>query len=157
MAALRDVVAFICQNHPNPNELSKARLTKLVYLADWKMCLDVDHQMTETQWYFNHYGPYVPDVEQLARNDPAFFVEQTSNYYGGLKEIIRNVEYIQPQLNENERGVLKFCIENTKNLSWDDFIKLIYSTYPIVTESRFEYLNLPALAYDYKRSETYLG
>ena len=157
MAALRDVIAFICQNYPFPDELSKARLTKLVYLADWKMCLDLDRQMTDTHWYFNHYGPYVPDVEQLARNDTAFFVEQTNNYYGGLKEIIRNVNFFSPQLTVPEESILRFCIENTKSLSWDGFIKLIYSTYPIVTESRFDYLNLPALAADYKRSNTYFG
>jgi hypothetical protein len=152
MANLRDVVAYICEKYPHKSELSKARLTKLVYLADWKMSIDSSRQITPTQWYFNHYGPYVADIEQLARSDDAFAIDRTMNYYGGLKEVIRLVGPIRPELSEQEIKAIDFAIEKTKDLSWDSFIKLIYSTYPIVTESRFDYLDLPSLADEYRRS-----
>lgn len=152
MANLRDVVAYICQQYPYRTELSKARLTKLVYLSDWRMCIEAGRQVTPIRWYFNHFGPYVDDVEQLARNDCAFAIEKTTNFYGGLKEIIRLVSEVHPNMTSQERAAVDFSIEKTQDLSWDAFIKLIYSTYPIVTESRFDYLDLPVLADQYKHS-----
>lgn len=157
MATVRDVVAYICQRYPYAGELSKARLTKLVYLSDWKMCIQTDHQITPIRWYFNHFGPYVDDVEQLARNDRAFAIDRTNNFYGGLKEIIRLVGEIHPDLTVQERLAIDFSIENTQNLSWDAFIKLVYSTYPVLTESRFDYLDLPTLSRQYKSTLAYSG
>lgn len=154
MTKLRDVVAYICDKYPHKNDLSKARLTKLVYLSDWKMSLNSGRQITPTQWFFNHFGPYVADIEQVARLDDAFIIERTTNYYGGLKEIVRLVGVVHPELSQQEIAVIDFTIENTKDLAWDGFIKLVYSTYPIVTESRFDYLDLPALANEYKKSAT---
>ena len=31
---LRDIVAYVCKNYPYKDELSNARVTKMVYLAD---------------------------------------------------------------------------------------------------------------------------
>ena len=152
MATLKDVVAYICENYPYKDELSKARLTKLVYLADWKMSIDQGRQITPTRWYFNHYGPYVYDIEQLARSDGAFEIVRTSNQYGSLKEIVRLREESAVDLTPEEREAIDFAMEKTKVLSWDGFIKLIYSTYPIVTESRYDFLDLPVLADEYRTS-----
>ena len=37
MAKLVDVVGYLCEHYPHKAELSKARLTKMVYLADWNL------------------------------------------------------------------------------------------------------------------------
>jgi len=34
MKKLANIIAYLSSNYPHKNELSKARLTKLVYLAD---------------------------------------------------------------------------------------------------------------------------
>lgn len=41
MAELRDVIAYILQRYPEDmaGELSNARVTKMVYLSDWRNCL----------------------------------------------------------------------------------------------------------------------
>jgi hypothetical protein len=150
MASLKDIVSYICYNYPHKDDLSKARLTKLVYLSDWKMSIDQGRQISPTKWYFNHFGPYVYDIEELARCDGDFDLEQTSNSFGSLKEIIRFKGHFHAFLLPAERAAIDFAIEKTRSLGWDAFIKLIYSTYPIVTESRYEYLDLPALAREYK-------
>lgn len=154
MATLKDVITYICRSYPYADDLSKARLTKLIYLADWKMCISYGTQLTPTRWYFNHYGPYVPDVEQLARNNEAFFVDQTYNMFGSPKEVIRlshpNAPY---NLSPEERSVIDFTINNTQQLNWDDFIKLVYSTYPIITNNRYQNLDLPQIAAIYRQSD----
>jgi hypothetical protein len=40
MATLGDVMAYLCEHYPHKDDLSKARLTKLVYLADWKSAIE---------------------------------------------------------------------------------------------------------------------
>jgi hypothetical protein len=39
MAELKDIIAYYCKQYPHKAELSKARLTKMVYLADWKSAI----------------------------------------------------------------------------------------------------------------------
>lgn len=152
MANLRDAVAYVCDKYPYKNDLSKSRLTKLIYLADWKMSLDTGTQITPTRWYFNHFGPYVADIENLARTDDAFLIEQSANYYGRQKEIVRLRTQFVPTLSPVEMAAADFAIEKTKNLGWDSFIKLVYSTYPVLTESKYEFLDLPKLAKEYKKT-----
>ena len=85
---LEMIVAYICQSYPFKNELSDARLTKLVYLTDWFHSVYTGEQATDIVWVFNHYGPYVHDVFEVANNSFYFDIENTKNYYGDNKSII---------------------------------------------------------------------
>lgn len=157
MARLRDVIAYLCENYPHRSELSNARLTKIIYLADWKSAIERDTQLTEIQWFFNHYGPYVDDVIEVAENDPAFDVKQTFNMYGEYKEVIslkNGVDY--PTLEEDDKAILDFVIDSSASKNWDQFIRLIYSTYPVLTQSRFAKLNLVELAHEYEEKRLLL-
>jgi hypothetical protein len=151
MADLRDVVVYLCKHYPHPQELSKARLTKMVYLADWRSALSEDHQITNITWEFNHYGPYVRDVEQVARQDPDLTLTTTVSYYGAPKDLIAvRPDVREPRLSEEEREILDYVISNTKTLYWSDFINLVYSTYPVRESAKYSHLNLVKLAGEYK-------
>ena len=147
MDTLNDVIKYLYLNYPYKNELSKARVVKMVYLADWKSAMLYQKQLTNINWYFNHYGPYVSDVIEAIRSDNDFTIDTQKNMYGELKELIRISEkHTQPTLSDSVKYVLDFVIEKTSPLSWDDFIKLVYSTYPIVTQPKYSTLDLVALA-----------
>jgi len=91
MARLKDVMAYIIQEYPESiaEELSNARLTKLVYLSDWKNCLDGGKPITNINGYFDNHGPYVHDVIDTARENPSLFkITETNNVYGGKKGIV---------------------------------------------------------------------
>lgn len=151
MASVRDVVAYLCENYPHKNELSKARVTKMVYLADWRSCIIWERQITEIVWEYNYYGPYVEDVLNIARTDPAFEIETTRNVRGGLKEIIRLIAPVEYKtLNAEDTAILDFVIQTTASKFWDDFIHLVYSTYPIITQPKFSKLDLVSLAREYR-------
>lgn len=151
MADLRDVVAYICEKYPHKHELSKARLTKLVYLADWRSAITRGQQLTNISWQFNHYGPYVDDVVQVARNEAAFEVRQDVTMYGDAKEVIRITEHIPcDSLVNEDREILNYVIRTTEGKYWDSFVRLVYSTYPIVTQPRFISLDLVSLAAKYQ-------
>lgn len=152
MATLRDVLIYLCTKYPNSNELSKARLAKMVYLADWRSAITRGEQITETEWIYNHYGPYVREVEETANVDGAFEVERTTNVYGHDKDLIRlRAGVTAENLTVDDKDVLDHVIETTSSMYWSDFLKLVYSTYPILTQPRFAKLDLVELARAYKK------
>jgi hypothetical protein len=154
MATLKDVVGYVCDRYPHKNELSKARLTKMVYLADWRSAITRGMQLTQIVWTFNHFGPYIDDVVSLARNDNDFEIVKGITLYGDEKEMIRLRATVPcSSLTVDDRQVLNFVIESTQSKYWDAFIRLVYSTYPIVSQPRFVPLDLVELAKEYKDKE----
>jgi hypothetical protein len=151
MASLRDAIAYICKNYPHKDELSNARVTKMVYLADWKSAIERGEQLTGITWRFDQYGPFVYDVLDAAREDPAFEIIPTRNMYGSQKDLLKvedDVDY--PSLSGDDIEVLDFVIGQSASMTWSQFIKLVYSTYPIVTQERHSKLDLIKLAQEYE-------
>lgn len=147
-----DLARYVIKNYPLPEELSKARLNKIIYLIDWKNSLEYDLQMTDIEWKFNHYGPYVDRIENELRSDSRFKIENTINFYGGQKNIIsllKDKNFTEP--NECEREIIDFIIDKTRRLFWSDFINLVYSTYPIISQEKGSVLNLVQLSKEYKK------
>ncbi len=88
-ANLLEAMAYLCKNYPHQGELSKARVNKMLYLADWKSAITRGYQITPTQWYFNWHGPYVDDVRIVAaENKDIFEMKNTYNVFGGEKQVI---------------------------------------------------------------------
>lgn len=153
MRKLNHVLRYLIQNYPHKSDLSKTRITKMVYLADWYSTLSRDKQITNIQWYFDHYGPYVPDVYEAALNDKYLKIKEVESYYGTPKNLILlNEKYQVPKinLNKDEIFILNKVIENTKSLTWNAFIKMVYDTYPIKRGNQYEPLDLIKFAKDYK-------
>lgn len=154
MANLKDIIAYYCKYYPHKGELSKARITKMVYLADWKSAIDRDKQISNINWIYNHYGPYVEDIAKVAQADSIFDVQSTTNMHGGNKEIVcLKSNKCEPALTNAERGILDYIISITSKLYWNPFIELVYSTYPILKSDKYASLNLIELAREYKQSK----
>ena len=148
---LSDIMAYLCEKYPTKSELSNARLTKMVYLADWTSALERGGQMSTIAWEFDHYGPFVYDVLNTAtENGSKFQVTDTVNMFGGNKQLISikgNASY--PSLNKDDKEILDYVIERTRRLSWNEFIQLVYATYPIKASRRYTRLRLGKLAQQY--------
>jgi hypothetical protein len=152
MAKLEEAMAYLCARYPYKSELSKARLTKMIYLADWRLALTSGRQVTNLTWIFNHYGPYLDDVKNEAQTNPRFELRRDRNMFGNAKEIValRHTPH-HFDLSEKEMAALEHVIDSTKDLTWGPFISLVYSTYPIATQPRYQRLDLPSLATVYKQ------
>jgi hypothetical protein len=147
---INNISAYIIKHYPKPNELSKARLNKIIYLIDWKNVLTTHTQMTSIEWKYNHYGPYVDIIENTLRKDSHFKFYETSNIYGTKKTIIQlkdDTGFQEP--NANEKRIIDFIIEKTRRFNFNEFIKLVYSTYPIISQPKGSKLNLIELANEY--------
>ncbi|WP_066167538.1 Panacea domain-containing protein [Aliarcobacter cryaerophilus] len=148
---IENIIKYLCKNYPHKNELSKARLTKLVYLADWFSSLVRDKQITDIEWIFNHYGPYVDDITNIAIESEEFNIITTMTNFGGNKYLIQlKNEDISIDIEEDEEKILDFVIEKTKGMYFDNFIEYVYSTYPVTSKERYSKLDLVTLAKEYK-------
>jgi hypothetical protein len=154
MADLKDVLVYLIGKYPYPSELSNARVTKLVYLADWRHAITHGRQLTDITWYFDNYGPFVWDVKNVVESAPDLFAcDDTANMYGDRKRLFSLVNTSHaPHLSAEERNSLDHVIDATKALNWAQFIKLIYSTYPVMSSERYSNLDLARLAKDYKEN-----
>jgi len=153
MADLKNIIAYICKAYPAPDDLSRARLTKLVYLADWKSAIDRDRTMTDIHWYFDNFGPFVWDVWQIATSDTdTFEIDSHKTPFGTPKHVVKlrkSATVREPD--EGDRRIIDFVTDATKGLAWQQFIRLVYSTYPVLSSERYSSLNLVAKAQEYKR------
>jgi hypothetical protein len=156
MDKLESIIAYLCCNYPHQQELSKARLTKLVYLADWFFSLVKQKQMTHISWIFNHFGPYVDDVINAVLNNPMLFnIQHTNTRFGTDKLLISCTGSCDNiNLHNDEIEILNFVINKTKDMYFDKFIDYIYSTYPIAAEQRYATLDLVSLAQEYKAKQS---
>ena len=152
MATLTDIIYYLISNYPHKDELSNARVTKMVYLADWHAAVKLGHQLTYIRWFFNNFGPFVTDVHSTILFSPELFTAtHKENYFGGQKTLfaVKDNNYI-PSISCEEKLIIDRVIEVTKDKTWDQFITFVYSTYPIVNSERYSQLDLVALAQEYK-------
>ncbi len=153
MVKLIDIILYILKNYPHKNELSNARLTKMIYLIDWRSAFDNGKQITNIKWYFDNYGPFVHDVEEEIVNHPELIhIVETKNIFGKRKKLYRLVDdNVKLSIPTDIEKIINTTISVTKGFYWQQFINFIYSTYPIVTSERYTYLNLIEKAKAYKK------
>ncbi len=149
---ISNFIKYLLKNYPYKSELSASRLTKMLYLADWKSAIEESKQLTDAEWHFNHYGPYVDDFIKIEKDDSDIKVYSTQTMFGGHKQQVelRSDFNRDIELEKNEKKILDFVIESTKSKNYEDFIKLVYSTYPVVSSSKYNDLDLVKMAQEYR-------
>lgn len=151
MVKIKHIIRYFAEFYPHQDELSKARLTKMVYLADWLSVLKNGCQLTDINWYFDHYGPYVVDVYNEVSKDPRLTIVNELNRYGSPKQTIKlkdtPFDFIyKNKLSEGSVEILNEVIKSTQRMYWSEFIEYVYGTYPIKNSIKYSYLNLEELA-----------
>lgn len=149
---ISNLIKYLLKNYPYKSELSASRLTKMLYLADWKSAIEESKQLTDAEWHFNHYGPYVDNFIKIAKDDDDIKVVSTLTMFGGHKQQIELSGDFKDDIvvDESEKRILDFVIQSTKSKNYEDFIKLVYSTYPVVSSSRYSDLDLVKMAEEYR-------
>lgn len=151
-ATLLDIILYVYRNYPEINQLSKPRLVKLIYLIDWKNSIENGNQISDINWYYNHYGPYVDDVINLIKSKSEFFdVTSYANGIGSFSDKItfKDNRNYNVNIDKENQKIIDFVIDKTKNLNWNDFITLVYDTYPVKKNSKYSNLDLVGNARDY--------
>lgn len=154
MTTLENIIIYILKNYPAnlAYNLSKARITKMVYLIDWKKCISFGKQMTNIEWYFDNYGPFVFDVDDVISQSNRIESIKEFTIYGHIKTNYKLKDTnIVADLPKRDKRIVDFVINETKSLSWNNFISLVYSTHPIATSQRYSTLNLEKKAEEYNK------
>ena len=151
MEKLTQIISYLLDKYPYKRELSNARVTKMIYLADWRNSIIHKKQISNIDWYFDNYGPFVWDVyKNVTDNDDIFDVINDTNMYGvGKRILFLNKKIDCNLLSEDDINVLDRIIESTKALNWNQFIRLVYSTYPVISSERYKKLNLAEKAEEF--------
>lgn len=149
---ISNLIKYLLKNYPHKSELSASRLTKMLYLADWKSAIQNSKQITDAKWHFNHYGPYVDDFLKTAKDDDDIKITIAKTMFGGHKQQVELSDDFNGsiEIEESEKKILDFVISSTKDKNYEAFIKLVYSTYPVVSSSRYSDLDLVEMAKEYK-------
>lgn len=135
--------------------LPKGRLVKLFYLIDWKSAITSKKTMTDLEWYYNHYGPYLPTVVDYILSDPDIKTMPISNKDLGQHLHFDNTnkfEDFSTKFLPDELKLIDSVIHSTYDLSYKEFIKLVYSTYPVRRSQKYTHLNLIEFAEEYVKN-----
>ena len=155
---LADVVAYLCAKYPHKSELSNARLTKLVYLADWKSVQDSGQQITDIDWVFNNYGPWVPDVIDAATADGRFGIRRDLNAYGSPRLTVAVAPEVAAEadslVDRRTANVLDLVMAETQGMYFNPFIRYVYSTLPVRVTPKGQPLPLRELREHHPEAET---
>jgi hypothetical protein len=149
---ISNIIKYLLKEYPHKAELSASRLTKMIYLMDWKSSIDNGYQITNAKWHFDHYGPYVDDFVEIAKEDKDITIQNTSNFYGGRKQLFKLSDSFdgKVEITPEQKKIADFVIDATKKKNYENFIQLVYSTYPIISNNRYSNLDLVDMANKYK-------
>lgn len=149
---ISNIIKYLLKEYPRKAELSVSLLTKMIYLMDWKSSIDYGRQITDAQWHSDHCGPYVDDFLRIVKEDKYISVEKTSNYYGEKRQLFKLSEEFEGDfdLTKEQKEIADFVINAAKQKKYEDFIRLVYSTYPVISSDRYGDLDLVDSAEKYK-------
>jgi hypothetical protein len=155
MAGLKEIMIYFLKRQPGCQQ-SNARLTKMIYLADWRHAIKHGCQLSDIKWRFDNFGPFVWEPLEVAKSEKANFkVSESSTFLDNRKSIkLHGKNQPDPVLSEPGRETLEHVIQTTNDLNWSDFITLVYSTYPVLTSERFSTLDLVGKAEEYNALES---
>ena len=143
MATLKDLVALVISEYPKPEDLTRARLEKLIYLADVEWAWRYGDKLTDIDWIYNDYGPFVhacdpPTGELEGEGSVKIHYDQTvfgndkrwHQWIGSEKE----VGGVTPE----EINVIRSVIKETWRFQFGRFVEYVYSTPPMVQANQYE-------------------
>jgi hypothetical protein len=129
--AVRYVREHYCQNDP----IGNARLTKILYLADWKSILVREFQITEAVWRFENCGPNAGEVVDT--------IEEYDEKTATMRETDNT------HLESEDMKILDFAMDKARGRDWDSLNQLVISTYPILRSDRYKPLDLLKFKHEY--------
>lgn len=129
---LNDLIPYVLKKYPD-KYISEdiSILIKIIYLVEWKHCIEYGKQLTDMQWHYTNHGPLTNELDELIFN-------------------ILDIPKTKIKPTKLEKKIIKFVIAKTKKMSYTTFNNLIYSTYPMFVKERGDGLNLVELAKEYE-------
>lgn len=151
MKKLEIVMEYVLSRCDSQRKVSLNKLVKMLYLADWKNYLKTGRSLSNLQWEFDKFGPTSSEAVDFAKAKNNIDVEYSLSKTGFSHENVilknRSADY---ELSSSEKEILDQVVEDTFNLEWEDFMRVIFDTYPITKLTKYGYIDLSKFAHEYK-------
>ncbi|MEO8491762.1 MULTISPECIES: type II toxin-antitoxin system antitoxin SocA domain-containing protein [unclassified Pseudomonas] len=148
--SLIEIINYIIEKHQPSKKISLSRLIKTIYLADWKESITNRKQITNIEWFSNLNGPYNSLILKESEKEKSIKITTTLTESGKKQTILEATEEKKNHLDAEIIKILDFVIEATKNKKHIELIKLVSSTYPVISSEKFHRINLIEKAEEYK-------
>ena len=133
MERLRRIVVHVLKHWAEQGSMLESRLAKLLYVADWRSVLETDEGVTGVAWRLQDGAPYSPQLRQVIERTRYLKLIPPITSLGETGPRV-SLEDGAPGLEVSvyERRVFGYVGRLLNEISWDEFIGLVYSTYPMV-------------------------
>ena len=136
----------------NPKKATIDYITQIIYMTDWVMALNKDTLISDLHWELGENGPQVEELDIIIGHRPDIF-KVTPVIDGGTKSIFlslinTNISY---SLDSTEAAYLDKVIMLFDPLFKDDFVDIVFHTYPILSTNKKEPIDILRLAREYNR------
>lgn len=142
---LRQIVYYIASRFPN--NLSRTRLMKLVYLIDYKAKYEskLNRKITNLSYDFYHYGPFslklIQEVEAMDGHElvESEIVTPDGRVVNIISRGLKPREGINQKLDlfsGEEQGLIKEVVDEFGQKGFEELIKYVYDTEPIKSNVR---------------------
>ncbi len=109
--------------------LDQNTLNHIVFIADWKNCLENNHKISNLRWFHTNFGPVSKEL-----SNELVFIDAERKY----------------NIASNHKEVLDFAIHIYSNLSLNDKLKLMSSIFSIMLTPQGDEIDIINLARVYK-------
>lgn len=148
MDGIKDIAYAIVNGITDNHQTSVARVIKLMYLFDWSLVLNFGGVESKYQWSCGMCGPSSEQILNAIMTDTqSFRTYYKSNRQGGEKLMVDCMDHgYSPQLSEQCAKSVAHVVRATKGNCWNDLVRLVSSTMPVVLSSMNNPLDLAKAA-----------
>lgn len=137
MDGIKDVAYAIVNGITDNHQASVARMLKLMYLFDWSRVLNFGGAEPKYQWSCGMCGPSCEQILNTIMTDTqSFRTYYKDNRQGGEKLMVDCIDNdYSPQLSAQCAKAVSHVVRETKGNCWNDLVRLVSSTMPVVLSS----------------------
>lgn len=148
MARLQDVLTYLFKNLGDRNDLNPRRMTRILYLLDWKAAIELGSQITDVKWKIVDFEPTI-DLNSV--KDLVYYVEhKDQSFIMEFLDFFNKLSREEQRLSREEQSIINFVVSITAKKKDEELAHLVYSTFPAFTQDETDKIDLPDLAKKYK-------
>jgi uncharacterized phage-associated protein len=132
---LNDAVAYVveCFQERQRAPLTRTKLVKYLYLADYTSCQQWKKPVTGLQYKSYYYGPYAPEILQAAESQPHYILYERYLRTDGAPYFAYRPTGAKPKydtLSDEDRQTINHVLEKYGALSLKELLRTVYQTPP---------------------------
>lgn len=132
---LRDSVAYVVSEFKEHQRvpLTRTKLVKFLYLADWISCQKRHKPVTGVQYRSYYYGPYAPEILEAAEEQPHYILSERQFRSDGAPYYVYAPTGVKPKvstLTADDRAVIDGVLREYGAMSLKTLLRTVYQTPP---------------------------